>query len=201
MSGPASSDFYSFTDYINKSFLSLKSFFLLGMIHRTTLLIFNCLLLQDTKRPSYFRASTIVKMQFTLVLATFAAVVYGQTINGVPACAIPCIESAISSQTSCASTDFACACPSISAVSAAGAPCVVAACGEDVATSEFTNSQFASEVDRSVLKGKYADMFCCRPSVPSCPGFLRRSVDALFALGNRMIRYDLQFLYMDDISK
>ncbi|KAF3056807.1 CFEM domain-containing protein [Trichoderma breve] len=75
-------------------------------------------------------------MQFTLVLATFAAVVYGQTINGVPACAIPCIEDAISSQTSCAATDFACACPSISAVSAAGAPCVVAACGEDVATNQ-----------------------------------------------------------------
>ncbi|KAK0762870.1 hypothetical protein N5P37_004392 [Trichoderma harzianum] len=75
-------------------------------------------------------------MQFTLVLATFATVVYGQTINGVPACAIPCIESAISSQTSCASTDFACACPSISAVSAAGAACVVAACGEDVATNQ-----------------------------------------------------------------
>ncbi|KAM6485259.1 hypothetical protein HDV62DRAFT_403982 [Trichoderma sp. SZMC 28011] len=75
-------------------------------------------------------------MQFTLVLATFTAVVYGQTINGVPACAIPCIEDAISSQTSCAATDFACACPSIDAVSAAGAACVVAACGQDVATNQ-----------------------------------------------------------------
>ncbi|KAL7904630.1 hypothetical protein GGI35DRAFT_484381 [Trichoderma velutinum] len=73
-------------------------------------------------------------MQFALVLATFAAVVYGQTIDDIPACAIPCIESAIGSQTSCAPSDFACACPNIASVAAAGTPCAVAACGEDVAT-------------------------------------------------------------------
>lgn len=139
-------------------------------------------------------------MQFTLVLATFAAVVYGQTINDIPACAIPCIESAIGSETSCTPTDFACACPSIAAVAEAGTDCVVAACGVDVATSKFTSFHLAGKVDRSILKKKYAYIFY-RASVPSCSGFLQRSVDALSAFGNEIICDDQQLLYMDDISR
>ncbi|KAL7944989.1 hypothetical protein V8C42DRAFT_324246 [Trichoderma barbatum] len=79
-------------------------------------------------------------MQFSLVLATFAAVAYGQ-INGVPSCAIPCIQSAISSTTTCAATDFACACPKIADVATAGSACVVAACGQDTATQAFAAVQ------------------------------------------------------------
>ncbi|EHK26974.1 uncharacterized protein TRIVIDRAFT_72996 [Trichoderma virens Gv29-8] len=71
-------------------------------------------------------------MKFTLVLATFAAVVYGQTIDDVPACAVPCIEAAIVAA-GCAETDFVCACKNFDAIEAGSINCVVGACGAAVA--------------------------------------------------------------------
>lgn len=81
-------------------------------------------------------------MKFTLVLATFVAAVYGQTVGDIPACAVPCIQNAIASATTCSATDFACVCETanFNAVQAASLNCVVAACGADVAISMHTSS-------------------------------------------------------------
>ncbi|EHK40149.1 hypothetical protein TRIATDRAFT_302587 [Trichoderma atroviride IMI 206040] len=77
-------------------------------------------------------------MKFTLALATFVAAVYGQTVADIPACAVPCIESAIASQTTCSDTDLACVCESANfdAIEAASTSCVIAACGADVAINQ-----------------------------------------------------------------
>ncbi|KAL7927009.1 hypothetical protein ACQKWADRAFT_308931 [Trichoderma austrokoningii] len=77
-------------------------------------------------------------MKFTLALATFVAAVYGQTVGDIPSCAIPCIEGAITSSTTCSATDFACACEpaNFQAIEDASLDCVVADCGADVAINQ-----------------------------------------------------------------
>ncbi|PNP46135.1 hypothetical protein TGAMA5MH_02170 [Trichoderma gamsii] len=77
-------------------------------------------------------------MKFTLALATFVAAVYGQTVDDIPPCAVPCIQSAITSATTCSADDFACACETANfdAIQAASINCVVAACGADVAINQ-----------------------------------------------------------------
>ncbi|KAM0262175.1 hypothetical protein ACHAQJ_001919 [Trichoderma viride] len=77
-------------------------------------------------------------MKFTLVLATFVAVAYGQTVRDIPACAVPCLDSAIASQTDCAPDDFACACETqnFNAIEAASTSCIITACGADVAINQ-----------------------------------------------------------------
>jgi hypothetical protein len=76
-------------------------------------------------------------MKLTLALAIFVVAVYGQTVADIPACAVPCIQNAIASATTCSANDFACACETanFNAVQAASINCVVAACGADVAIS------------------------------------------------------------------
>lgn len=79
-------------------------------------------------------------MKFTLALATFVAAAYGQTLGDIPACAVPCIQNAIAADTTCAAGDYACACETqnFNAVLAGSTSCVVAACGADVAISEYS---------------------------------------------------------------
>ncbi|RFU74302.1 extracellular membrane, cfem domain-containing [Trichoderma arundinaceum] len=48
---------------------------------------------------------------------------------GVPTCAVPCIESAISKTTECEVTDFACACKFQGRINGAASSCVVDSCG------------------------------------------------------------------------
>ncbi|KAK1254767.1 hypothetical protein MKX08_008762 [Trichoderma sp. CBMAI-0020] len=72
-------------------------------------------------------------MKFTLALAAFVAAVYGQTVDDIPPCAIPCLQDAIASTTSCAVDDYACACKNFDALETAAAPCIISACGADVA--------------------------------------------------------------------
>ncbi|RFU78009.1 extracellular membrane, cfem domain [Trichoderma arundinaceum] len=74
-------------------------------------------------------------MKFTVVLATFVAAAYGQTIGDIPPCAIPCIQNAIATETTCAANDFKCACQTdnFNAILAASTSCVIAACGADTA--------------------------------------------------------------------
>ncbi|KAL7955784.1 hypothetical protein V8C34DRAFT_326923 [Trichoderma compactum] len=74
-------------------------------------------------------------MKFTLVLATFAAVAYGQTLGDIPTCAVLCIQNSIASVTTCAAGDYACACSSANFqnVENASVACVVSACGIDEA--------------------------------------------------------------------
>ncbi|KAF3070210.1 hypothetical protein CFAM422_006927 [Trichoderma lentiforme] len=75
-------------------------------------------------------------MKFTLVLATFAAVVYGQTIGDIPACAQTCIENAVLAAGCSSGTDVACACANFNTVEAGSTSCVIAACGADVAINQ-----------------------------------------------------------------
>ncbi|KAL7914110.1 hypothetical protein GGI35DRAFT_475941 [Trichoderma velutinum] len=75
-------------------------------------------------------------MKFTLVLAAFAAVVYGQTIDDIPPCAVPCIESAVVAAGCSSGTDVACACANFAAVQAGAFSCVISACGTDVAINQ-----------------------------------------------------------------
>ncbi|KAL7800992.1 hypothetical protein V8C43DRAFT_302196 [Trichoderma afarasin] len=75
-------------------------------------------------------------MKFTLVLATFAAVVYGQTIDDIPACARTCIENAVLAAGCSSGTDVACACANFTAVQNGSTSCVIAACGVDVAINQ-----------------------------------------------------------------
>ncbi|KAM0460024.1 hypothetical protein ACHAO4_002152 [Trichoderma viride] len=72
-------------------------------------------------------------MKFTLALATFVAAVYGQTVANIPACAIPCLNAAIAKDTTCSTTDYACACKSFNAIQNDSTACIVAACGATVA--------------------------------------------------------------------
>ncbi|KAL4861416.1 hypothetical protein BDV12DRAFT_204039 [Aspergillus spectabilis] len=68
-------------------------------------------------------------------LATFAT---SQTINDVPKCAIPALDNAIKSQTSCDVKDYACVCKdeNFSKVQGAATAAVIKACGSDVALNQ-----------------------------------------------------------------
>lgn len=79
-------------------------------------------------------------MELALVVS-FAAAVYGLTINELPGCVLDCFQSAITSVTECPSTDYACACKSAEAVVAQGQPCVLATCGIEVAAGRLSQSQ------------------------------------------------------------
>ncbi|KAL2829444.1 hypothetical protein BDW59DRAFT_159034 [Aspergillus cavernicola] len=70
-----------------------------------------------------------------LAMTTLAA---SQTINDVPKCAIPCLDNAIKSQTSCGVKDYACVCKeeNFSKVQGAATSCVTDACGADVALNQ-----------------------------------------------------------------
>jgi hypothetical protein len=114
-------------------------------------------------------------MKFTLALATFVVAVYGQTINDIPPCAVPCIQDAITSATTCSATDFACACQTanFNAIQAASINCVVAACGADVAISTHIFSLFKGrETQVSVLILTFS---AYRQGSPRRSGSLRRS--------------------------
>jgi hypothetical protein len=79
-------------------------------------------------------------MKFTTLLAVaFATLAASQTINDVPKCAIPCLDDAIKSKTSCDVKDYKCVCKeeNFSKVQGAATACVVQKCGSDVALRMF----------------------------------------------------------------
>ncbi|KAI0879895.1 uncharacterized protein GGS22DRAFT_102951 [Annulohypoxylon maeteangense] len=69
----------------------------------------------------------------TLVLATFAS---AQSLSDIPQCALPCIDSARTSSTSCSNSDYACICKNKDAITGAATSCVLQSCGADVATGQ-----------------------------------------------------------------
>ncbi|KAL3457660.1 hypothetical protein BJX64DRAFT_292897 [Aspergillus heterothallicus] len=71
----------------------------------------------------------------TLLTVTIATLAASQTINDVPKCAIPCLDDAITSKTSCAVKDYKCVCKqdNFDKVQGAATACVVQKCGSDVA--------------------------------------------------------------------
>ncbi|KAL4919006.1 hypothetical protein BDW62DRAFT_200156 [Aspergillus aurantiobrunneus] len=79
-------------------------------------------------QPTTMKLSALV----AVAIATLAA---SQTVNDVPKCAVPCLQDAVTSQTSCGAQDFKCACKeeNISKIQDAATGCVTKACGSDVA--------------------------------------------------------------------
>lgn len=78
-------------------------------------------------------------MKFTAVAAiSMAALVSAQSISDIPACALPCISTAVGS-TSCGATDLKCICmkDNMSKIQGAATPCVIEKCGADKAVSKF----------------------------------------------------------------
>lgn len=59
--------------------------------------------------------------------ALFAATAMAQAISDLPSCSLNCLVTGITG-TGCSLTDYACACPKASALTATLTPCVQAAC-------------------------------------------------------------------------
>ncbi|KAI1454215.1 hypothetical protein F4805DRAFT_331803 [Annulohypoxylon moriforme] len=75
-------------------------------------------------------------MKYTIVTVALATLVSTQSLSDIPQCALPCIDSARTSSTSCSASDYACICKNKDAITAAATSCVLQACGADVATSQ-----------------------------------------------------------------
>ncbi|EFZ00089.1 CFEM domain protein [Metarhizium robertsii] len=77
-------------------------------------------------------------MKFTAVAAiSMAALVSAQSISGIPACALPCIQKGVAS-TSCSETDLKCICKdeNFSKIQSAATSCVISGCGPEKALNE-----------------------------------------------------------------
>ncbi|KAF5228110.1 hypothetical protein FAUST_11314 [Fusarium austroamericanum] len=76
-------------------------------------------------------------MKYSVAFVALAAVAaQAQSLADVPKCAIPCLDKAIASETSCDKTDLACVCKGFSAVRSKATSCVIDECGTDVAINE-----------------------------------------------------------------
>ncbi|KAF4979722.1 hypothetical protein FZEAL_4117 [Fusarium zealandicum] len=75
-------------------------------------------------------------MKFTLAALALVAAAQAQSLADVPKCAIPCLDDAVESETSCETTDLACICKSFEDVRTAATSCVLEKCGSDVALNE-----------------------------------------------------------------
>ncbi|KAF4121918.1 CFEM domain [Geosmithia morbida] len=72
-------------------------------------------------------------MKSIYAILAMSALVSAQTRDDIPSCAIPCIDDAVSSQTSCKNTDYACICKDFDSIQGAATGCVLSKCGTDVA--------------------------------------------------------------------
>ncbi|KAL7894036.1 hypothetical protein HDV63DRAFT_161898 [Trichoderma sp. SZMC 28014] len=72
----------------------------------------------------------------TVLAVAFAALAQAQTRADIPSCALPCLDSAVTANTKCATTDYTCICKDFDAVQTAATSCVIQKCGIDVATSK-----------------------------------------------------------------
>lgn len=70
--------------------------------------------------------------------AAMAGLVSAQNINDIPGCALPCLQTALSSKTVCSPTDFGCLCSkeNFAAMQAAATSCVIEKCGANKAVSK-----------------------------------------------------------------
>jgi hypothetical protein len=81
-------------------------------------------------------------MKTSAILVTVAAAAVSAQapaaceITSIPSCALPSIQGAIGSATSCSVTDFVCVCQNQDALTQAATPGVLTACGADTALSE-----------------------------------------------------------------
>ncbi|SPQ21330.1 2461d8e8-3d69-4add-9b41-b34b3ba55141 [Thermothielavioides terrestris] len=74
-------------------------------------------------------------MKYTVALLALTAGISAQDISILPECSRQCILDAIG-KTSCAATDFACACKNMDVIKASATPCVVQKCGIDTALNQ-----------------------------------------------------------------
>jgi hypothetical protein len=77
-------------------------------------------------------------MQYSFVAAALVATVAAQSLSDIPACALPCIDAARTSTTTCAADDYTCICANINPLTTAATPCVLTDCGATVAASKFS---------------------------------------------------------------
>lgn len=77
-------------------------------------------------------------MKYAFAAIALAAVARAQTLGDVPKCAIPCLDEAIKSETTCAIEDLACVCENFSAIQGVATGCVLEACGPEVAVGKFS---------------------------------------------------------------
>ncbi|KAK4181510.1 hypothetical protein QBC36DRAFT_296671 [Triangularia setosa] len=75
-------------------------------------------------------------MKYTAALLALAAAVSAQDISIFPECSLDCIIEGIGSGTDCELTDFACVCENTQSLVTSATPCVLGACGADVALNE-----------------------------------------------------------------
>ena len=74
-------------------------------------------------------------MKYAFAGLALAAIASAQSLSDIPSCALPCIQDAVTSSTSCDVSDFACVCENQSTLTGAATPCVISACGADVGVS------------------------------------------------------------------
>jgi hypothetical protein len=75
-------------------------------------------------------------MKYSFAFAALVAAVQAQSLGDVPKCAIPCLDKAIASESSCDKTDLACVCKNFDDIRSAATSCVIDECGSDVAINE-----------------------------------------------------------------
>ncbi|KAM3548192.1 hypothetical protein ARSEF4850_009552 [Beauveria asiatica] len=107
------------------------------------------------------------------VVATLFALAAAQTREDIPSCALPCIDSAIRSSTSCSTSDFPCICPHLPDLSGAATSCVIKECGADVAVGKVlpaVQALCAAQGTSTASTGSSASATSTTPSSGSSSG-------------------------------
>lgn len=77
-------------------------------------------------------------MKYAFVALALAAAARAQSRSDIPSCALDCLDEAITSKTSCTTTDYTCVCKNFDSIQGSATSCVIKACGADVAVSKFS---------------------------------------------------------------
>lgn len=75
-------------------------------------------------------------MKYAVAAVVLAAIARAQTLADIPACALPCLDTAIAENSDCATTDIPCVCEHFDDIRGSATTCVLDACGPDVALNE-----------------------------------------------------------------
>ena len=79
-------------------------------------------------------------MKYSFVALALVAAVSAQTREDIPSCALPCLDDAVSSVSTCKTTDIPCICKVFDKVQTAATSCILDKCGADTALSMFHSS-------------------------------------------------------------
>lgn len=75
-------------------------------------------------------------MKYAFALVAAAAFARAQTREDIPECALPCLDKAITDNSDCKTTDYACVCKNFDAIRGSATTCVIDECGPTVALNE-----------------------------------------------------------------